>query len=77
MAGKGPRRLSDIAAIAARFGSILTVKRGARHPYRFVKEGKGAYPVKAHNAERSMIPWFYITGLCRVHDIPESAFTDE
>lgn len=76
MAGKGPRRLSEIATIAARYQSFLTKKKGAKHPFRFEKAGKRPYPVKAHNAERSMIPWGYIEGLCRVHEIPESAFTE-
>jgi hypothetical protein len=77
MGDKAPRRLSEIAAIAAQYGSHLRVKKGTRHPFGFEKAGKGRYPVKAHNAERSLIPWAYIRGLCRAHDIPESAFTDK
>jgi hypothetical protein len=74
MGGKGPKRLSEVAAIASQYGSLLRVKQGARHPYGFEKQGKARYPVKAHNGERSEIPWVYIKGLCRVHDIPEAAF---
>jgi hypothetical protein len=72
--GKGPRRLSEVAAIAARYESFLRVKSGAKHPFGFEKVGKARYPVKAHNAERSLIPWEYIRVLCRNHDIPEDAF---
>lgn len=75
MGGRGPMRLDDVAAIAARYESILVQKKGAKHPWRFEKLGKGIYPVKAHNGTRSMIPWPYIRGLCRVHEIPESAFS--
>ena len=73
--GKGQWTLADVEAVAKNYGSILTTKAGARHPWRFVKDGKGVYPVKAHNGKRSVIPWVYIRGLCRAHEIPETAFT--
>jgi hypothetical protein len=68
--------LSEVAAIARRYGCVLESPGTGRH-WRFKKPGKPPYPVKAHNGYRSEIPWLYIQGLCRQMEIPESAFTDE
>lgn len=75
MGGRGPRRLSDVAHVAAKYESFLKEGQG-KHPWHFDKLGKRTYPVPAHNGRRTEITWKYIRGLCRAHDIPESAFTD-
>ena len=62
--------------VASQHGSLLR-EGGGRHNWRFVKAGYRSYPVGAHNGLRTEIPWVYIRGLCRAHEIPESAFTDE
>jgi hypothetical protein len=67
--------LSEVAAIAARYGCTLETSGTGRH-WKFRKPGKPPYPVKAHNRLRSELSWFYIQGLCRQMDIPESVFTD-
>lgn len=68
--------MSDVAAIAARYGSTLDQSSGGKHNWRFVKAGKRPYTVPAHNGLRTEISFQYIRGLCRNHDVPESAFTD-
>lgn len=71
-----PRRLSEVAAIAAPYGSALVQQGGGKHNWRFVKAAKRPYTVPAHQGLRTMVPWVYILGLCRNHDIPVEAFRD-
>lgn len=74
--GRGPRRLSDVARIAAQHGCVLE-EGGGKHNWRFTKAGKRPYTVPAHNGLRTEIPWKYIQGLCRQMEIPIEAFTND
>jgi hypothetical protein len=73
--GRGPRRLSEIAEIARRYGYELDEGAG-KHNWRFRKEGERTYPIPAHNGLRTEIDFKYIRGLCRNLNIPLEAFTD-
>jgi hypothetical protein len=74
--GRGPRRLGDVARIAASHGCVLA-EGGGKHNWRFTKPGKRPFTVPAHNGMKTEISWKYIQGLCRNMDVPIAAFTDE
>jgi hypothetical protein len=76
LGGRSPRRLSDVASVAAHYGCTLESSGGGKHNWRFTKPGKRPYTVPAHNGMRTEISWKYIQGLCRNMDIPIEAFTD-
>jgi hypothetical protein len=72
--GRSPRRLSEVIAIAKRYGCELD--GGGKHNFKLKKAGCRTYTIPAHNGQRSEVPWKYIAGLCRCMQIPEEAFTE-
>jgi len=67
-------RLSDFERAAKEWGITLVNTKKGRHPFKFVGQGHGNYPVPAHNGKRSDVGREYIRGFCHHFDIPQHQF---
>jgi hypothetical protein len=62
-----PTRLRNIIRAARSYGIEVEEPASGSH-YKAKKDGK-AYPITAHNGERTEIPDEYIRGLCRCFNV--------
>jgi hypothetical protein len=73
MGGGNSWRLSEVIAIVREYDIVCERPSRGSH-YKLCKPGHRPYPIPAHNAERTVIKWPYIVGLCRHFAIPQSRF---